>query len=333
MYNLLLVDDEAIMRMGMKTCIDWKKHGIVNIYEAESGLEALDILRKHPIAIMISDIRMAGMDGIELMQSLDQFSKKPKVIIMSCYNDFETMRSIMRLGALDFLFKPKMYPDDIELVIQNVLMQIKKEANEKDVTTTVWDEDLNRLNLENYQEAVQSLLRELEFKKDMTLASAKNLAVSLIVRMIDIFKDSHISQSLFKGLVSLQQCVDVEEVSRLIEKLTPNTNLERNDVGRDKILEAINYIEQNLTSPNLNMELVAKHVSLSPSYFSRLFKNVIGCSYTQFVTDKRIELAEYLYHTTNLKIYEIAERVGYTSARYFSKLYKQQRGKSIGERA
>ena len=245
MHDILLVEDEAIVRMGVKTCIDWKKHGISNVYEAANGLEALDILKKHAVAIMIIDIKMAGMDGIELMKAVEELPNRPEIIIMSCHNDFETMRQTMQLGARDFLFKPKMYPEDIELVIEKALKQISQ-------------------------------------------AKANALALNI----------------------------------------NPDVALEKGPPGKDKILKAINFIEENLTCPNLNMEMVADYVNLSLSYFSRLFKSIVGTSYTGYVTDKRIKLAEHLYQNPNLKGYEIAKMVGYTNTRYFSKLYKQHKNKT-----
>ena len=68
---------------------------------------------------------------------------------------------------------------------------------------------------------------------------------------------------------------------------------------------------------------------MSVSYFSRTCKAVAGKGYTDYVADKRIEMADRLSQTTRLKIYEIAERVGYTSPKYFSKVYKEHTGKNI----
>ena len=74
------------------------------------------------------------------------------------------------------------------------------------------------------------------------------------------------------------------------------------------------------SDPNLSMEAAADYVGLSVSYFSRTFKAVAGKGYTDYVADKRIEMADRLSQTTRLKIYEIAERVGYTSPKYFQGL-------------
>ncbi len=98
------------------------------------------------------------------------------------------------------------------------------------------------------------------------------------------------------------------------------------------IARAIAYIDENLSDPNLSMEAAADYVGLSVSYFSRTFKAVGGKGYTDYVADKRIEMADRLSQTTRLKIYEIAERVGYTSPKYFSKVYKEHTGKKHTEK-
>ena len=105
----------------------------------------------------------------------------------------------------------------------------------------------------------------------------------------------------------------------MVSDISCACGLEESRGARQSIARAIAYIDENLSDPNLSMEAAADYVGLSVSYFSRTFKAVAGKGYTDYVADKRIEMADRLSQTTRLKIYEIAERVGYTSPKYTGK--------------
>ena len=85
------------------------------------------------------------------------------------------------------------------------------------------------------------------------------------------------------------------------------------------------YIEKNYTSP-ISLKEISENLYISQSYLSALFKEQIGVNFLQYLTDLRIEKAKELLETSNLKVYEVAERVGYTDTRYFSEIFRKQTG-------
>lgn len=89
-----------------------------------------------------------------------------------------------------------------------------------------------------------------------------------------------------------------------------------------QIYEAMLYIEQHLAE-DLSLNTVAGSVSLSPSHFSRLFKNSVGCSFSEYVTNTRLQYAKVLLANENLSIGEIAERTGFNNSNYFSTIFKK----------
>lgn len=97
-----------------------------------------------------------------------------------------------------------------------------------------------------------------------------------------------------------------------------------------QIYDALIFVERNLTS-DLSLEVVAKKVSLSPSYFSRLFKNSVGCSFSEYVIRTRLQYAKLLMANEKLSISEIAERSGFGNSNYFSTLFKKYNGISPRE--
>lgn len=106
MYTILVVDDEAIVCQGIKEYLELSDLNITQVLTASNGYEALDYLRIEPIDLVLTDIQMDGMNGIELMESI--LSEKPDipVVVISAYDEFEYAQKCIRLGARDYLIKP-----------------------------------------------------------------------------------------------------------------------------------------------------------------------------------------------------------------------------------
>ncbi|OBZ13153.1 response regulator [Bacillus sp. FJAT-26390] len=110
--QMIIVDDEAHWVDNLSMHKPWHKLGIEQVHKAYSGREALQILETHPIDIVISDIIMPEMTGIELIERIRLRDKKIKCIILSGHSDFEFTKEALRNQAVDYLLKP---PTDTEL--------------------------------------------------------------------------------------------------------------------------------------------------------------------------------------------------------------------------
>ncbi|MGG4045930.1 response regulator [Paenibacillus favisporus] len=105
-YTAILVDDEPIILRSLKAAIPWEELGIEVAGEAKNGEGALDLVREHAPDIIISDIRMPGMDGITLMKEVLTENPGRIFIVISGYGEFEYAREALRQGAFDYLLKP-----------------------------------------------------------------------------------------------------------------------------------------------------------------------------------------------------------------------------------
>ncbi|TFE23328.1 response regulator [Cohnella luojiensis] len=106
MYRVLIVDDEPIIRSGLTHFIDWKQHGCEIVGQAGDGLMAKEqVALLHP-DIVITDIRMSGLDGLELTEFLYVHYPYVKIIMLTGYADFSYAQSAIRFGVVDFLLKP-----------------------------------------------------------------------------------------------------------------------------------------------------------------------------------------------------------------------------------
>ncbi|UVI27368.1 response regulator transcription factor [Paenibacillus spongiae] len=105
MLKVLLVDDEPGALKSMKYLVDWEQYGFQIAGEARSGKQALDLLERNDYSLLVTDIRMPGIDGLELICKLREFSQIP-VIVMSGYEEFGYVKECMKRGVKDYLLKP-----------------------------------------------------------------------------------------------------------------------------------------------------------------------------------------------------------------------------------
>ena len=123
MTKVLLVDDESIFRFGIKSCIRWEENGLVLVGEADNGKVALEKITELQPDVVLLDLKMPVMDGMDVIVACKERYPQIELIVLSCANEYENVRKAMKLGAMDYLFKPLMEPDDI--------LKILLEASEK----------------------------------------------------------------------------------------------------------------------------------------------------------------------------------------------------------
>jgi two-component system, response regulator YesN len=146
MYRLLIVDDEDWIRERLRDTIDWSGLGIEVCGEARDGEEALDITARLLPDIVITDIRMPGIDGLEYIRRLREGNNRTKVIIISGYSDFEYARMAIKLGAFDYLLKP-VEDEEIIGIISKCLEEISSEKKKDVIVETARKQMLENLPL------------------------------------------------------------------------------------------------------------------------------------------------------------------------------------------
>jgi two-component system response regulator YesN len=106
MYKVMIVDDEPFISEGLSDAVDWSAFGLEIVGIAENGEEALELLHEVQTDILITDISMPVMNGLELIRRARSFLPHMKVIILSGYNEFDYLKEGMRLGIENYLLKP-----------------------------------------------------------------------------------------------------------------------------------------------------------------------------------------------------------------------------------
>lgn len=117
--TLLIADDELLIRQGLQS-LDWASLGINEVYTVRNGLEARDLLLSVSIDLLITDIKMPGMSGLELAAMIQEKSLDTAVVLLTGFSEFEYARAAMRSGVYEYLLKP-LRPKEILQTMSRVI--------------------------------------------------------------------------------------------------------------------------------------------------------------------------------------------------------------------
>jgi heterodisulfide reductase subunit A len=121
MKQILVVDDEAIVRESIR---DWLKDAGYQVSVAESGEEALKMIQKQNFGVMILDLRLPGINGIDVLKKAKTLKPDIKSIVITAYPTMLTQEEATKLGAIDYLVKP-IFPDKLEELIRDTLGEVE----------------------------------------------------------------------------------------------------------------------------------------------------------------------------------------------------------------
>lgn len=117
MVNLLIADDESIIRRGLLS-IPWSTYGIDLLPVACDGVEASSVIQTKKVDILLTDIRMPGLSGLELAEKLLSLNSSAQIIFLTGYAEFEYAHRAITLGAVDYLLKPARVADILQAVLK-----------------------------------------------------------------------------------------------------------------------------------------------------------------------------------------------------------------------
>lgn len=124
MYKLLIVDDELGIREGLRDCYPWEELGYEVVRCLGDGKAALDYIERFCVDVILCDIRMPRMDGLELCREIRRRQLKTTIILLSGYSEFEYAREALRYGVCDYILKPVQYE-----IILKVFTELREELD------------------------------------------------------------------------------------------------------------------------------------------------------------------------------------------------------------
>ena len=125
MIPVMIVEDEFLVRAGLRTCIDWEKEGFEIVAEAGDGQEALALYEKYHPAIVITDIRLPKMDGIHMMKALA--GRKVSFIVISAYDDFQYAKESISIGVANYFLKGDMDREELLETLRSLKSRYARE--------------------------------------------------------------------------------------------------------------------------------------------------------------------------------------------------------------
>lgn len=242
MWKVAAADDEAYLRTALKKLMNWEKMGCELIRVVNNGRELLQCVEEEHPDIVITDIRMPEIDGLEVCRQLYEKYPETQTIILSAYTDFEYARTAIRYDVADYVLKLSVL-EELPPAVEKVTQKLQKQKKELE----------------------EELVRQPE-KKD--------------------------AESLY-----------------------------------DQIRE---YIEKNY-SKKITLNDIAEELHANSSYLSRLYKKESGQNLFDVILKKRVDKAKEYMETTDKKIYEISQAVGFDDTGYFSRIFKRYTGVSPKE--
>lgn len=375
MFQLIIVDDEALIRDGLMQIVqrlapEWEVAAVCE--DAEEAWAAVQRIK--PDAILI-DIEMPGINGLKLSEQLQESYPSIYKIILTGHDRFQYVQSAIRQGVSDYLLKPLQREElrealnkarnviethrarqlEIDLLKRSLLPEAYAElskagagamldptdaANPRNEALTQRQQELLEAIEINDVETVRNLLTQ--WKQELAHAAVSD-PVSLSVGCYHFLSfalgtslaaiQSRLGQHMKEHLPVLRQeirhALSVHLLYKAIQKYLSSLHLEQyatNDIANKTVAELKAFIQDNYGNADLNLEHLAKQVYLHPNYISELFRQVTGKTITEYVTEVRMAEARRLLRETRCKTYEIAEMVGYTSAKYFSSIFRRTYG-------
>ena len=155
MYKVLIVDDEKMIRMGMSKGLPWTQLNVSAVYQAGSAAEALKIIEEKQPDIMITDINMPGMTGLELIQRANELQEEMRIIVLTGYDRFDYARECIRMHVADLFLKPI----DEEVLAEAIRKQV--DHLDKKRKSLVLENTLRRVKGNTEQMRLERLMREL----------------------------------------------------------------------------------------------------------------------------------------------------------------------------
>jgi two-component system response regulator YesN len=343
-----------VLRRDVKRLRLWGENsGFIITEEAKDGLDALKKLEANPIDLVITDIRMPNMDGIELLRNISEKKLCPYAVLLSDYTEYNYARQGFVYGAFDYIGKPldeKELANLLERIRQHLeekqqeeqklteLQEIVEEAffpaaDVKQIIEFICNGDAKAAVSANAM--VDTIGTSFNYDKTKALLVLKN-AMNMVIN--ETLKNhpwitAYMGADLLKN-INFEDCKDWEEIKaavieaeeRLISVIVKFIGSHDSTIVKQVCEYVLEHIDEELS-----VKMLSEKMFISKSHLSYIFKQKFGVSLLEYITMVKIERAKRLLREENLKNYEIAYKLGFQDNEYFSKVFKRHTGMSPTE--
>jgi len=395
MLKVVIVDDEPKIRRGLTSLIEKVQLDMEVVGEAEDGEMALGVVKRVQPDIVLVDICMPFLNGLQFIEQLKSLVKDCIIIVITGHDEFTYAQQAIKLQVFDYLLKP-VFGEQLKAVLQRAEEQLLTSRLQQQHIT--WANHETKKNLPLLQEAfcrewvkgklsaeeITTQLRFLElalppisgvivlkvagqftrgqllkdWDRELLLFSIRNIYREILEQWqpyimfhdeadnIVVITPIHNLGEWHELSVALQRLVEeyLQQIVIIVQR--PLTNLltciasdyhelilelNRKASYTPIVLLSQKHIETYYYQEDLSLQHVADTIQISPTYLSRLLKNEIGVSFIEYLIQVRVEKAIQIMSDPTVKIYEVAQRVGYSNQHYFSTAFKKVVGLSPAE--
>lgn len=127
MYSVIIVEDELLVSIGLQNLVHWADMDMTIVGCAQNGRQGLELYQEKKPDLILTDLKMPGMDGIEMIREIRKNDTETKIIVLTSYEEYELIREAFKLKVSDYILKLKMLPEDMEAVIEKVRQELQEE--------------------------------------------------------------------------------------------------------------------------------------------------------------------------------------------------------------
>lgn len=344
----MIADDEPFIRAGLFYRNDWKSMGFEVAALLEDGSDILKLLEKEHIDVLLTDICMFQVSGLEVAAVIHQKYPWVRVVLLSGYREFEYARQAMHSHVYEYLLKPIDY-EKLREVFAQIKAELDENSHEEQLLKNLGEREYDQI-LNLTQNVAGSVMGNAEktwltyVKLKPVLKEAPDQIREIITkRLLDQLQGRlmEVAPDLAEKFQNSLKSVNFSEENgsqSLIEQLTVLNDelVSRNLISTDRgpidtsISKACSYINNHL-GEDFTYRDVAEFVHLSPRHFIRKFRSEMKETFTDYLIRMRIEGAERLMDEEKMDPADVACAVGYHDEKYFQKIFKEKAGCTVRE--
>ena len=394
MYSVLVVDDEPLVRLTLKNMNAWESFGFFFGSEAAHGRQALEILQgKERIDIVILDLNMPVMNGLELIEWLQLMDDRPEILILSCHNDFQLVRKAFKLGVSDYILKTEMEPDNMLAHLKELAARLEMSAKRKAQGAGLSHVERKYLRKQLLKNLLSGQLDQdvsakaqqfgIRLREDCLCLAAVSInscdivrqryepgkmqlfaenVINIIAQILakqpygEVFSLNEENYALFFSFAEASEAEWISKIYTMIREIEQSLRhyldvsisygLSDFGAGFDAICglykeaeqrktlesrivkQAKRYISEHFSDPELDLQEISAFVGITKNHLSYQFSRETGEHLRDYINRVRIEEAKKLLLTTNKKVYEVCDLVGYKNVESFSRIFKKLTGVS-----
>ncbi|MBO4395671.1 MAG: response regulator [Eubacterium sp.] len=335
--KVYLVEDEFVIREGIKKNINWGENGLEFCGDAPDGELALKEIREKRPEIVITDIRMPFMDGLELSKRIKDELPSTEIIVLSGYGEFEYAKECIRIGVSEYLLKPISREDLLAKV--NV---IADKIRARHVSHDIGSGDVGQIDRDKIREFMCFAAPEeaSAFVDKMVEESGEGMRSQMFRQyvMMDVYftvikymEELGIKKEQQDELaVDASVTADYDETINCLKELLKHAielrGMVRHSKHSDAVERVLRYVEEHYKDEDLSLNQVADHVGFSANHLSTVFHQEYGKSFVKYLTDFRMSKAKKLLRETGMRSSDVCYEVGYKDPHYFSSIFKKTQG-------